>query len=56
MENLQKEKSMVYFYHDKKNQSITYRFVFKTKEDLIKLQDSVKNNKSIMNIRAEMQP
>ena len=56
MENLQKEKYMVYFYHDKKNQSITYRFVFKTKEDLIKLQDSVENNKSIMNIRAEMQP
>ena len=56
LENLQKEESMVYFFSDKKNKNITYRFIFKSKEDLMKFKNSIEKDERIINIRAEMQP
>ena len=55
IESFQKEKSMVYFFSDKKNKNITYRFIFKSKEDLMELQNSIEKDERIINIRAEMQ-
>jgi hypothetical protein len=46
---------MVYFFSDKKNKNITYRFTFNNKKDLIKFQSSIEKDDKIIHIRAEMQ-
>ena len=56
LSDLKNEKSMIYFYFDKKNNNYIYRFVFKSKKNLVDFENSLKNNKSITNIRADMQP
>ena len=55
IESFQKEQSMVYFFSDKKNKNITYRFTFNNKKDLIKFQSSIEKDDKIIHIRAEMQ-
>ena len=51
----QNEKSMIYFYFDKKENQFIYKFVFKSKKDLLNFEQVNKKNKSILSIRADMQ-
>ena len=52
---LEREKSLIHFFMDKKNKVYSYRLVFSSREDLISFQDSIKDDKRIISVRADMQ-
>ena len=49
------KKKLINFYKDNENKHFSYRLVFKSQNDLIYYQNSIKNDKRILNIRADMQ-
>ena len=49
------KKKLINFYKDNENKYFSYRLVFKSQNDLIYYQNSIKNDKRILNIRADMQ-
>ena len=55
MNELEREKSLIHFYMDKKNKIYTYRLVFSSREDLIGFQHSIKDDNRIITVRADMQ-
>ena len=55
MNELEKKKSLIHFYMDKKNKIYTYRLVFSSREDLIGFQHSIKDDNRIITVRADMQ-
>ena len=55
MNELEKKKSLIHFYMDKKNKVYSYRLVFSSREDLISFQHSIKDDKRIISVRADMQ-
>ena len=55
MNELEKKKSLIHFYMDKKNKVYSYRLVFSSREDLISFQHSIKDDNRIVSVRADMQ-
>ena len=55
MNELEKKKSLIHFYMDKKNKVYSYRLVFSSREDLISFQHSIKDDRRIISVRADMQ-
>ena len=55
MNELKKKKALIHFYIDKKNKVYSYRLVFSSREDLISFQHSIKDDKRIISVRADMQ-
>ena len=52
---LEKNKSLINFFIDKKNENYSYRLVFKNKKDLIDFENSIRDDERIINIKADMQ-
>jgi len=52
---LEREKSLIHFYMDKKNKVYSYRLVFSNRDDLINFQHSIKDDKRIISVRGDMQ-
>ena len=55
MNELEKKKSLIHFYMDKKNKVYSYRLVFSSREDLIAFQHSIKDDNRIISVRGDMQ-
>ena len=55
LENLINDHQVINFFHDEENKIFNYRLVFNSKEDLIKFEKSIKNNKNLINSRADIQ-
>ena len=55
MNELEKKKSLIHFYMDKKNKVYSYRLVFSNREDLISFQHSIKDDNRIISVRGDMQ-
>jgi primosomal protein N' len=54
-DELEKKKSLIHFYMDKKNKVYSYRLVFSNRDDLINFQHSIKDDKRIISVRGDMQ-
>ena len=52
---LEKNKSLINFFIDKKNENYSYRLVFKNKKDLTDFDNSIRDDERIINIKADMQ-
>ena len=52
---LEREKSLIHFFIDKKNKVYSYRLVFSNRDDLINFQHSIKDDKRIISVRGDMQ-
>ena len=52
---LERKKSLIHFYMDKKNKVYSYRLVFSSREDLIAFQHSIKDDNRIISVRGDMQ-
>ena len=52
MNELEKKKSLIHFYMDKKNKVYSYRLVFSSREDLIAFQHSIKDDNRIISVNA----
>ena len=52
---LEREKSLIHFFMDKKNKVYSYRLVFSNRDDLINFQHSIKDDKRIISVRGDMQ-
>ena len=55
IKELEKNKSLINFFIDKKNENYSYRLVFKNKKDLIDFDNSIRDDERIINIKADMQ-
>ena len=55
MNELERKKSLIHFYMDKKNKVYSYRLVFTNRDDLINFQHSIKDDKRIISVRGDMQ-
>ena len=54
MNELEKNKSLIHFFLDKKNKVYTYRLVFRNRENLISFQNSIKDDKRLVSVRADI--
>ena len=52
---LEREKSLIHFFMDKKNKVYSYRLVFSNRDDLINFKHSIKDDKRIISVRGDMQ-
>ena len=55
MNELQKNKSLIHFFSDKKKEVYSYRLVFQNREDLINFENSIRDDKRLISLRADMQ-
>ena len=55
IKELEKNKSLINFFIDKKNGNYSYRLVFKNKKDLTDFDNSIRDDERIINIKADMQ-
>ena len=55
LESLLNEQQVINFFHDEENKIFNYRLIFKSKDDLIKFEKNIKNNKDLINTRADIQ-
>jgi len=55
IEEFEKLKSLIHFYHDNKSKEYSYRLVFDGREELTKFEKSISQDKRILNIKADMQ-
>ena len=53
--DIEKNKSLIHFYIDKKNNNYSYRLVFKNKNDLINFENKIREDKRVINLKADMQ-
>ena len=55
IKEIEKNKSLIHFYIDKKNNNYSYRLVFKNKKDLIDFENKIREDKRIIDLKADMQ-
>lgn len=55
IEDFKNKDNLISIYSDKENNSFSYRFVFKSRKDLLEFEKKINNNSDILNIRADMQ-
>jgi len=55
IEDFKNKDNLISIYSDKENNSFSYRFVFKSRKDLLEFEKKNNNNSDILNIRADMQ-
>ena len=55
LEVLLSDHKVINFFHDEENKNYNYRLVFSSKAELIKFEKNIKNNKNIINTRADIQ-
>ena len=55
LEVLLRDNKVINFFHDEENKNYNYRLVFNSKAELINFEKNIKNNKNIINTRADIQ-
>lgn len=55
IEDFKNKDNLISIYSDNENNSFSYRFVFKSRKDLLEFEKKINNNPDILNIRADMQ-
>lgn len=55
VEDILKNKNVIYFYFDKDKKIYSYRLAFKTQKDLLSFQNLIKKEERVLSIRADMQ-
>ena len=55
IEDFKNKDNLISIFSDKENNSFSYRFVFKSRTDLLEFENKINDNSDILNIRADMQ-
>ena len=55
IDDFKNKDNLISIYSDNENNSFSYRFVFKSRKDLLEFEKNINNNPDILNIRSDMQ-